>query len=118
MSKIGDWLAARKRSSILLCMKTNTQVSAYVLGAILALGPGWAVSQSTSNPDQPGAKQDLHAAGHATKTAAKDTGHGVATGTKKAYHATAHGTKKVFHKTANTTKGAVDGAKQGAKKPQ
>ena len=45
-----------------------------------------------------GAKQDMKAAGHETKDAAKDVGHGVKQGTKKAYHKTKHGVKKVHRK--------------------
>ena len=45
-----------------------------------------------------GAKQDLKAAGHETKAAAKDTGKGIKQGTKKAYHKTKRGVKKAHRK--------------------
>jgi hypothetical protein len=99
-------------------MKTKSQLSALFLAAALMCGPALGWSQPSAPSQDSGAKQDIERAGHDTKEAAKDTGHAVKQGTKKTYHATKRGTKKVWHKTKNTTEGAVNGAKEGAKKPE
>lgn len=128
------------RRQALCCedMKAQPIFTAVVLGAALILAPTLGWSQSSSPTQDDGAKQDIKAAGHETKDAAKDTGHGVKAGTvkathatengtkkvahatandtKKVAHATAHGTEKIWHKTKSTTKGAVNGAKEGAEK--
>jgi Ni/Co efflux regulator RcnB len=103
-------------------MRTKPQLSALFLGAALVStlvsGPALGFSQPSTPSQDSGAKQDMKDAGHETKDAAKDTGHAAKQGTKKAYHKTKRGTKKAWHKTKNTTEGAVDGAKEGAKKPE
>jgi hypothetical protein len=99
-------------------MKTKWQLSAFILGAVSLCGPGFGLFQPSSPSQDSGAKQDMKAAGHETKDAAKDTGSGVKQGTKKAYHVTKHDTKKAWHKTKDTTTGAVNGGKEGAKKPE
>lgn len=107
---------------ILLYMKTNATFPALLLTAALVFTPALSLGQTT-------ATQDLKTAGHDTKDAAKDTGHAVKKGTTKAYDKTAHGTKKAYHatthatkkaavKTKDTAKGAVEGGKEGAKKPE
>lgn len=125
------------RRCILRGMKSQRYLTAIVLGAALVCAPALGWSQPSQDS---GAKQDLKAAGHETKDAAKDVGHGVKKGTtkavhatehgtkktvdatehgtKKAAHATEHGTKKAWEKTKSTTKGAVKGGEEGAKKPQ
>jgi len=95
---------------------TQKHFATFFLAAAFACLPALGFSQQ-STPD-PGAKQDMKDAGHETKDAAKDAGHSVKQGTRKAYHKTKHGTKKAWHKTKDTTEGAVDGAKEGAKKPE
>jgi Ni/Co efflux regulator RcnB len=97
---------------------TKKQIAALFLAAAMVSVPALAFSQPSSPIQDSGAKQDMKDAGHETKDAAKDAGHGVDQGTKKAYHKTKHGTKKAWHKTKDTTKGAVDGAKEGAKRPE
>lgn len=102
-------------------------VSTLVLGAALGLLPatGWGLhtqsgdstSAQSKSEGSSSAKQDLKTAGHDTKDAAKSTGKGVAKGTKSAYHATKKGTTTAAKKVGSTTKGAVTGAKDGAKKP-
>ena len=101
-------------------------ISTLVLGAALGLLPtaGWGVqAQTGDNASAPAtsqsssAKQDLKTAGKDTKDAAKSTGSGVKKGTKSAYHATKKGTTTAAKKVGSTTKGAVTGAKDGAKKP-
>lgn len=77
---------------------------------------GWSLQAYPSQDS--GAKQDMKDAGHETKDAAKDTGHAIDHGTKKAYHKTKRGTKKAWHKTEDTSRGAVNGAKEGAKQPE
>ncbi len=62
----------------------------------ISLSAGMASAQTDS-----GAKQDMKAAGHETKSAAVDAGHGIKQGTKKAYHKTKRGTKKAAHKVHN-----------------
>jgi hypothetical protein len=98
-------------------MKTNRQVSTWILALVLSSSSalGWSL-QSTPSQDS-GAKQDMKDAGHDTKNAVKSAGRGTKQGTKKAYHATKNGTKKAWNKTKSTTKGAVDGGKAGAKEP-
>lgn len=59
----------------------------------VSMSAGFAVAQNDS-----GAKQDMKAAGHETKDAAKDTGHGIKQGTKKAYHKTRRGLHKAHRK--------------------
>jgi|HubBroStandDraft_5_1064220.scaffolds.fasta_scaffold227251_2 hypothetical protein len=104
---------------MLLSMKSGRQLSAFFLGAALALMPAFAAgvddNSNQQGAGQAGVKQDVKTAGKDTKNAAQDAGHGVANGSKKAYNATARVTKKVWSKTKNTTKGAVDGGKDGAK---
>jgi hypothetical protein len=95
-------------------MKKNIQMCAVMLGVVLMCGSAFAMSQQTDS----GAKQDMKAAGHETKAAAKDAAHGTKQGTKKVYHKTKQGTKKAYHKTKSTVKGAAEGAKEGAKQPQ
>jgi hypothetical protein len=69
-------------------------IGRFALAAALTLSlPAFAQPQTDA-----GAKQDMKAAGHETKNAAKDVGHGVKQGTKKAYHKTKHGVKKVHRK--------------------
>ena len=99
-------------------MKTNRQLSAFILGSALICAPAPGFTQPPAPSQDSGAKQDMKDAGHETKAAAKDTGQGVKHGTKKVYHKTKRGTKKVWHKTEDTTKGAVNGGKEGAKKPE
>lgn len=103
-------------------MKTKRKISALFIGAALAstlvCGPALALSQPPTSSQDSGAKKDMKEAGHETKEAAKDAGNSVKKGTKKVYHKTKSGTKKVLHKTEDTTKGAVNGAKEGAKKPE
>jgi hypothetical protein len=103
-------------------MKTKQKLSALFIGATLVstlvCGPALGFSQPTSPSQDSGAKQDMKDAGHESKEAVKDAGQGVKQGTKKAYHKTKRGTKKAWHKTEDTTKGAVNGAKEGAKKPE
>ena len=101
-----------------MIMKTKWQSSAFFLGAVLVCLPASGWGQPFFASQDSGAKQDMKNAGHETKDAAKDAGHGVDQGTKKAYHKTKHATKKAWHKTKDTTTGAVDGAKEGAKKPE
>ena len=103
---------------IFLSMRTKWQFSAFVVGAVLVCGPALGWGQSSYPSQDSGAKQDMKDAGHESKDAAKDAGHGVKRGTKKAYHKTKHETKKAWHKTKDTTEGAVNGAKEGAKKPE
>jgi hypothetical protein len=95
-------------------MKKSIEICAVMLGAVLMCGPAFAMTQQTDS----GAKQDMKAAGHESKAAAKDAAHGAKQGTKKAYHKTKRGTKKAYHKTKSTVKGAAEGAKEGAKQPQ
>lgn len=97
-------------------MRLKSQFSAFLLAGALVCTPGFAMSQPF-NPIQD-AKQDAKDAAHDTKNAVKDAGHDTKEGTKKAYHSTKRGTKKAWHKTKNTVKGGVDGAKEGAKKPE
>jgi hypothetical protein len=99
-------------------MKTNRQLSALFLGAALVCGPTHGFSQPSTPGQDSGAKQDMKDAGHETKDAVKDAGQGVKQGTKKAYHKTKHATKKAWHKTKDTTEGAVNGGKEGAKRPE
>lgn len=99
-------------------MRTKWQLSALFLGAVVVCGPALGWGQPFSASQDSGAKQDMKDAGHETKDAAKDAGRGVKRGTKKAYHKTKHETKKAWHKTKDTTEGAVDGGKEGAKKPE
>jgi hypothetical protein len=94
-------------------MKNNRLTVTLLFGAALACSPVVGMGQSR---DDSSAKQDMHNAGHETKAAVKDTGQGVKKGTEKAYHSTKRGTKRAWHKTEDTTKGAVQGAKAGAKK--
>jgi hypothetical protein len=100
-------------------MKIRRQLSAFLIGAALALTPAFAAgpddNTSQQGAGQSGVKQDVQTAGKDTKNAAQDAGHGVANGSKKAYNATARVSKKVWTKTKNATKGAVDGGKDGAK---
>jgi Ni/Co efflux regulator RcnB len=105
------------QTGILLSMKTNTQLSAFLISAALMLGPGAGWSQQPDSHRDNGAKQDMRDAGHESKDAAKDTGHGVKQGTKHAYHSTKRGTRKAWNKTKNTSKGAVNGGREGAKQP-
>jgi hypothetical protein len=99
-------------------MTTKRQLSALFLGAALLCGPVFGWSQEPDPIQDSGAKQDMKDAGHETADAAKDAGSGVKQGTKKVYHKTKRGTKKAWHKTKDTTVGAVNGAKEGAKKPE
>ena len=88
-----------------MAMKTNSKISAMVLGVALASWaiPGW--SQSTASPQQDsGVKHDVKKAGTKTADATKDAAHDTAHGTKVAAKDTAHGTKKVAHTTAKDTK--------------
>ena len=98
-------------------MKINSRLSALFLGAALIYLPAAGWSLPTLSQDS-GAKQDMKDAGHETRDAAQDAGHGVKQGTRKAYHKTKRGTKKAWHKTKDTTSGAVEGGKEGAKKPE
>jgi type IV secretory pathway TrbL component len=109
---------SRAKEESPLYMRTKLQLSTFLLGTALVFGPALGWSQPSSPSQDTGAKQDMKDAGHETKDAAKDAGHSVKQGTKKAYHKTKHGTKKAWHKTKDTTTGAVDGAKEGAKKPE
>jgi hypothetical protein len=115
---------SRGKGESVLYMKTRLYVPAIFLGAALMCvpAPGFGQQADTTpahtQDDGSKAKQDMHHAGQETKAAAHDTGNGVKHGTEKAYHSTKHGTKKAWHKTKSTTEGAVDGAKEGAKKPQ
>jgi len=77
---------------------SKTRSSLILTAALMLAIPGIAFAQNDS-----GAKQDMKAAGHETKAAAKDVGHGVKQGTKKAYHKTKRGVKKVHHKVDNDT---------------
>jgi Ni/Co efflux regulator RcnB len=99
-------------------MKTKRQLSALFIGAALVCGPIFGWSQPSSQSQDNGAKQDMKDAGHESKDAAKNAGRSVKQGTKKTYHKTKRGTKKAWHKTENTTNGAVDGAREGAKRPE
>jgi len=92
-------------------MKTKFQLSAFVLGTVLACGPALAWSQPPSPSQDSGPRQEI-------KNGATNVGHGVQNGTKKVYHKTKHVTKKVWHKTKDTTTGAVKGGKEGAEKPE
>lgn len=103
------------KSRISIRMIIRTRISTFVLGLTMALGAPLAFGQQTSSSDT--AKQDMRSAGQQTKGAAKDAGRGVKKGTKKTYHSTKKGTQKAWNKTRNTTKGAVDGGKAGAKRP-
>ena len=77
------------------------KLNSLALAALLTLGvPAFAHAQPQNDS---GAKQDMKAAGHETKAAAKDAGHGVKQGTKKAYHKTKHGVKKTGHKIKSST---------------
>ncbi len=99
-------------------MRRKWQSSAFFLGAVLVCGPALGWSQQSSPSQDSGTKQDIKGAGHESKDAVKDAGHDVKQGTKKAYHKTKHGTKKAWHKTKDTTTGAVNGAREGAKRPE
>ena len=92
-------------------MKTKLQLSALFLGTVLACVPALAWSQPSSPSQDSGPRQDI-------KNGAKEVGHGVQNGTKTVVHKTKHVTKKVWHKTKDTTTGAVNGGKEGAKKPE
>jgi hypothetical protein len=96
-----------ERKGGFLYMKTKWQLSALFLGAVLVCGPAVVWSQQSSTSQDSGVKQDT-----------KDAGHSVKQGTKKVYHKAKHGAKKAWHKTKNTTTGAVEGTKEGAKKPE
>lgn len=72
-----------------------------LLSAALSLGMMGGVAAAQT------AGQDMHAAGHDTKDAAKDTGHATKNETKKGYNKTKTGTKKAYHKTKKETKKAV-----------
>ena len=98
-------------------MKTNRHLSALFLGAALICAPALGFTQPSTQDRDSGAKQDMKDAGHETKDAVKDAGHATKQGTKKVYHKTKRATKKAWHKTEDTTKGAVDGAKEGARRP-
>jgi hypothetical protein len=99
-------------------MKTKRQLSALLLAVGLVCASALQFGQPAFAVQDSGAKQDMKKAGHETKDAAKDASNGTKQGTKKAYHKTKAGTKKAYSKTKSTTKGAVDGAKDGAKKPE
>jgi Ni/Co efflux regulator RcnB len=99
-------------------MKIKRQLSALFLGAALVCGPALGWSQPASLSQDSGAKRDMKDAGHETKDAAKDTGRGVKQGTRKTCHKTKHATRKAWRKTSDTTKGAVDGGKEGARRPE
>jgi Ni/Co efflux regulator RcnB len=99
-------------------MTTRRKLSALILGAALVCAPALGWSQQSTPSQDSGAKQDMKDAGHESKNAVKDAGHGVKQGTKKAYHSTKRGTKKGWRKTKSTTRGAVNGAKEGAREPQ
>jgi hypothetical protein len=92
-------------------MKTRSHSAAIILGILLAGAPALGWTQDNS------AKQDMTNAGHETANATKDAAHGTKQGAQKAYHATKRGTTKAWNKTRNTTKGAVSGAKNGARQP-
>jgi hypothetical protein len=113
---------------IFLSMRTKSQFSAYLLGAVLVCVPPPGSSQQSAPNQDSGVKHDMKATGHDTKdaakttghdtkVAAKDTGYDVKKGTTKAYDKTKHGTVKAWHKTKDTTTGATHGAKEGAKQP-
>ena len=75
-----------------------TKLGTFALATALTLTlPNFALAQPQNDS---GAKQDLKAAGHETKAAAKDTGKGIKQGSKKAYHKTKQGTKKAARKGA------------------
>lgn len=93
----------------------NRILTISLLGAALVSAPLLAAGQDSKPRQDSTVKHDVKKAGEKTGHAAKTTGHDVKKGTEKTYHATKKGTKKVWHKTKDTTKGAVDGAKQGAK---
>ena len=97
-------------------MTTKRQLSALFLGAALLCVPAFGQPLSPSQDD--GAKRDMKDAGHESRDAVQDTGRGIDHGTKKVYHKTKHGAKKAWHKTADTTKGAVNGGKEGARRPE
>ena len=99
-------------------MKTTRQVSAFLLGAALVFAPALGFSQDSTPRQDNSAKQNMKDAGHDTRNAAKDAGEGTKQGTRRAYHKTKAGTKKAWHKTRNTTTGAVNGGKEGAKRPE
>jgi hypothetical protein len=103
------------KKRIWIRMRTRNQISAIVLGLTMAVAAPFAISQDDQHRDS--AKQDMKDAGQHSKDAAKDAGHGVKRGTKKAYHSTKRGTKKAWNKTKDTTKGAVDGGREGARRP-
>ena len=92
-------------------MKRNKFAVTLLFATAMACSPIIALGQQEDHT----AKQDMRNAGHETKEAAKDTGRGVKHGTEKAYHSTKRGTRKAWHKTKDTTKGAVRGAKVGAR---
>jgi len=118
---VGDSLNAanpKREAGIPLYMRINRQFSTFLLGAALVGAPAFGFGQPGFAAQDSGAKQDMKDAGHETKDAAKDAAHGTKQETKKAYHKTKRGTKKAWNKTKDTTKGAVDGGKEGAKKPE
>ena len=97
-------------------------ISVFLFGVALTVSAALVWSQQTTTNDtarhEKSASQTMRDAGEKTKDSAKDAAEGTKKETKKAYNATKKETKKAYNKTKSTTKGAVEGAKEGAKKPE
>jgi hypothetical protein len=100
-------------------MRKNIYWTTLLLGTALVCSPamGWSQQPYPGQEDHT-AKQDAKRAGHEAKDSVKDTGRAVKHGTKKAYRSTKYHGKRAAHRTKNATRGAVDGAKEGARNPQ